>query len=81
MKYVYYYDRTYNHAALQQRYPGLSDEEIVEKLCETMSLNPKMFMKPEEFHKIIDLSDEYNRFIRVLEREMWRKDVFESVRG
>ena len=27
MKYVYYYDRTYNHAALQQRYPGLSDEE------------------------------------------------------
>ena len=68
MKYVYYYDRTYNHAALQQRYPGLSDEEIVEKLCETMNLNPKMFMKPEEFHKIIDLSDEYNRFIRVLER-------------
>ncbi|MFR5656933.1 MAG: hypothetical protein ACLUDU_02560 [Butyricimonas faecihominis] len=33
-----------------------------------MNLNPKMFMKPEEFHKIIDLSDEYNRFIRVLER-------------
>lgn len=28
----YYYDRTYNHAALQQRYPGLSDEEIVEKI-------------------------------------------------
>ena len=73
MKYVYYYDRTYNHAALQQRYPGLSDEEIVEKLCETMSLNPKMFMKPEEFHKIIDLSDEYNRFIRVLERESGEK--------
>lgn len=68
MKYVYYYDRTYNHAALQQRYPGLSDEQIVEKLCETMNLNPKMFMKPEEFHKMIDLSDEYNRFIRVLER-------------
>ena len=38
-----------------------------------MSLNPKMFMKPEEFHKIIDLSDEYNRFIRVLERESGEK--------
>lgn len=68
MKYVYYYDRTYNHAALQQRYPGLSDEEIVAKLCETMNLNPKMFMKPDEIREIIDLSDEYNRFIRVLER-------------
>lgn len=72
MKYVYYYDKTYN-PSLEQRYPGLSDEEIAEKLCETMGLNIKMFMKPEEFRKIIDLSGEYNRFIRLLERESGEK--------
>ena len=31
LKYVYYYDRTYN-PTITQRYPGLSDEEILEKL-------------------------------------------------
>ena len=67
MKYVYYYDRTYN-PAITQRYPGLSDEEILEKLCESMDLNPKMFMKPEEIRQMIDLSGEYFRFIRLLER-------------
>lgn len=38
-----------------------------------MGLNIKMFMKPEEFRKIIDLSGEYNRFIRLLERESGEK--------
>ena len=67
MKYVYYYDKAYN-PTLEQRYPGLSDEEIAKKMCETMGVNINMFMKPAEFRKIMNLSDEYNRFIRVLER-------------
>ena len=37
-------------------------------MCETMCVNINMFMKPAEFRKIMNLSDEYNRFIRVLER-------------
>ena len=39
----------YNPATLEQRYPGLSDEEIAKKMCETMGVNINMFMKPAEF--------------------------------
>lgn len=72
MKYVYYYDKTYN-PSLYSRYPGLTDKEIALKLCDILDLNPDMFLSPEEIRKQIDLSVEGNRYVRLVERENGQK--------
>lgn len=74
MKYVYYYDQTYN-PALEQRYPGLNDKERAQKVAETMDLDFRIFLTPEEIKKKIDLSSEGNRFVRILERETGEKSI------
>jgi ABC-2 type transport system permease protein len=68
MKYVYYYDKT-DHPASIAEYPGLTDKQRMERECTIMDLDPKLFLSPKEIGKIIDLSSEHNRFVRVLETE------------
>lgn len=72
IKYVYYYDHVDN-GSLDQRLTGLSDKEKAEKMCKIMNLDFDLFLSPEEIRKVIDLSGEGNRFVRVLERENGQK--------
>lgn len=67
-KYVYYYHKTHN-PKLYTKYPNMSDREIAETICKIQELNFKDFLSPEEIEKIIDLSAEDYRFIRVAERK------------
>ena len=68
MKYVYYYDKVDNPSIYAQ-FPGLDEAGIAQRMCDIMDMDIKMFLTPEEIHRIIDLSPEGNRFVRVLERE------------
>lgn len=72
MKYVYYYANTGN-PNLERRYPGLSDERKVGKISMAADIDSTMFMSPDQIHKIIDLSPEGYRFVRLLERESGEK--------
>lgn len=72
MKYVYYYDKTKNES-LDQRYPLLSDRERAQEIANGLELDFKMFLSPEELKKQIDLSEERNRFVRLIERENGQK--------
>lgn len=67
MKYVYYYDKVDN-SSLDQRYPGLTDEQRAEKICEALDWNINKLLTPEQIRKTEDLSAEYNKFVRVIER-------------
>ena len=67
MKYVYYYDKVDN-PSLDQRYPGLSDEQRAQKICEALDWNIDQVLNPEQIRQTEDLSAEYNKFVRVLER-------------
>lgn len=67
MKYVYYYDKVDN-PSLEQRYPGLSDEQRVQKICEALDMNVKKLLTPEQIRATEDLSAEFNKFVRVIER-------------
>jgi ABC-2 type transport system permease protein len=72
IKYVYYY--TYQgNPGLKRRYPGMSDLEIVGKICKASNLDSTLFMPPEEINKIIDLEPEGYRLVRLLERENGQK--------
>ncbi|WP_303179586.1 Gldg family protein [uncultured Butyricimonas sp.] len=72
MKYVYYYDKTKNES-LDQRYPLLSDRERAQEIANGLELNFKMFLSPEEIKKQVDLSEERNRFVRLIEHENGQK--------
>lgn len=73
MKYVYYYDPNTDAATSMTQYPGLTAKQRMEKVCTVMDLDPKLFHSPEEMTKILDLSQEHHRFIRILERENGKK--------
>jgi ABC-2 type transport system permease protein len=66
MKYVYYYTNP-DREALEARFPGMSDEEIVAKLAETYEVDAEMFLSPEEMKREMDLSKEKYRFVRKIE--------------
>ena len=73
MKYVYYYDSVSNNPWLDVRFPNTTAKEKAEQLADMRDLNFKMFMAPEELKKKVDLSDEGNRFVRIVERENGQK--------
>ena len=73
MKYVYYYDSVSNNPWLDVRFPNTTTKEKAEQLADMRDLNFKMFMAPEELKKKVDLSDEGNRFVRIVERENGQK--------
>lgn len=77
MKYVYYYDRA-NNPRLYAQYPGMTDKEIAQRLCDTYDYDFDMFLSPEEVQKIedekgIELEEEGNRFVYLFERENGQK--------
>ncbi len=72
MKYVYYYDKAYN-PTLDELFPHLSDRERMLELAPRYKMDSTDFKTPEEMKQIIDLSGEYNRFVRVLETEDGKK--------
>lgn len=65
IKYVYYYD-TSGNAELFARNKGLSAKQVAKKMAETMKLDFKDFLSPEEIKQQIDLSGEQNRLVRQL---------------
>lgn len=67
MKYVYYYDKT-NNPTLEQRYPGLTDEQRLKKICDALDWDVKKVLTPEQIRAKEDLSGEYNKYVRVIER-------------
>ena len=77
MEYIYYYDHVDN-PRLYERYPGLTDKEIAQRLCENYDIDFDMFLSPDEMEKIekekgIDLEEEGNRFVYLFERENGQK--------
>lgn len=66
LDYVYYYDHA-DEPYLDELYPGLSDRERAEKICQARNLDTDLFLTPEEIRQEIDLSGEENRFIRLIE--------------
>lgn len=72
MKYVYYYADA-NNESLDERFEGLDLKGKAQKLCNIIDLDFDMFLSPEEIDKVIDLSGEGYRFVRVLERENGQK--------
>ena len=72
MEYVYYYD-TVNNRSLGLRYPGLPLREQMKKIAMVLDLDTNKIKTPEEIRKTIDLSDEGNRFVRLLERKNGKK--------
>lgn len=67
LKYIYYYDSIQN-PDLKRRYPGLSNEQCLEKICDAEDWSTKKILTPTQIRKIEDLSGEYNKFVRVIER-------------
>ena len=74
MKYVYYYGHA-NNPRMDERYPGLSDEERVEKICLVDDLNPKRFPPVNKLKGIdpAELEAEGFRMVRLIERESGEK--------
>ncbi|WP_059026218.1 Gldg family protein [Gabonibacter massiliensis] len=72
MEYVYYYDSV-NFDELNKRFPNTTMGEKARKMIEIYDLDSNKILKPEEIHKMIDLSGEKNRFVRLLERENGQK--------
>lgn len=66
-KYVYYYGPNVN-PDLEALYPGTTDKEKMQKLCESLGLKEKMFKTAEEVEAQygVDLSKEGYRFVRRL---------------
>lgn len=67
MEYVYYYDEVDN-PSLDKRYPDLTDEERLRKICEVEDWDVEDVLTPEEIREMEDLSGEYNKFVLLLER-------------
>lgn len=65
IKYVHYWDHSQN-ARLYAENPGLSDEQIARKMAKATELDFDKFLRPEQIKKIIDLTPERNRLVRVL---------------
>lgn len=77
MNYVYYYDHVDN-PRLYSQYPGMSDKEIAQRMCDNYDLDFNMFLSPEEIKNVtrpkgINLEEEGNRFVYLFERENGQK--------
>lgn len=77
MEYVYYYDHADN-PRLYAQYPGMSDKEIAQRMCDNYDFDFDMFLSPEEVKSLtlpkgINLEEEGNRFVYLFERENGQK--------
>ena len=67
-KYVYYWDKAHN-PNLYQRYPGKTDQEIVNTMIEKLEMDPDLFKSASEVEIPEEIKKEGNRFARMIERE------------
>ena len=74
LKYVYYYAPNGNKA-LEEKYPGMSMEEIAQELCKVHNVDLKDFLTPDEIAKVIDLEPEKFKCLRIVEDEHGHKEV------
>lgn len=72
MKYVYYYD-TVRNESLEREFKGLDAKGRAMKVAELNDIDPGKVLAPSEIRKLIDLSSEGNRFVRLVERESGEK--------
>lgn len=72
LKYVYYYDTTYN-PQLDKIFPNKTLREKMIEVCKTYRLDTSKFKTPEEIRSMIDLSGEDNTFVRQIVRENGEK--------
>lgn len=72
LKYVYYYDTTYN-PQLDRQYPGKTLREKMVELSRIYGIDSNKFKTPEEIRGMIDLSGEGNIFVRQIVRENGQK--------
>lgn len=71
MNYVYYYD-TINDSSLDSRYPHLNTKQRAQRIMELHDLDSTLVLSQEEIRSQIDLSQEGNKFVRLLESENGR---------
>ena len=72
MKYKYYYDLPVQEDLLKGyniRYKGMSQEQVLEKLCNIHGVNKDRFKPGRDYLGEIDLKSELNRFVRKIETE------------
>ncbi len=72
MKYKYYYDLPVDEKALKnhkKRYEGMTDEQVLEKICAVYDVNSKRFKPGRDYAQEISLKFELNRFVRKIETE------------
>lgn len=74
LKYVYFYAPNGNKA-LEEKYPGMSMEEIAQELCKVHNVDLKDFLTPDEIAKVIDLEPEKFKCLRIVEDEHGHKEV------
>lgn len=67
MNYVYYYDKAPRETFLFDVNPGLSTQQVAQKVAVSHGLDLERFLPPEEIGKQIDLRPEGNRLVRQLE--------------
>lgn len=72
MKYVYYYAHA-KQLGLMDYNPGLSEREIMEKLCLTYHLDTSRIKTLQEIEQEIDLAPEDYRVVRLVEHENGQK--------
>ena len=72
VKYVYYYTNP-GGGMWERRYPGLTDSQMVGRISKAQDIDSMMFMPPEEISKIVDLSSEGYRLVRLMERDNGQK--------
>lgn len=66
MDYVYYYDITYN-PSLRAKFPNMTEKQIAEHICRVENLNFKKVLNAKLFkERYMDLSQEYNKFLRLI---------------
>ena len=66
LKYVYYYDSTFEKWFLQDN-KGLSLQAAAEKFAKNGGVDLKRFMTPQQIHQVINLRPENNRYVMQLQ--------------
>lgn len=73
LKYVYYYDSIQPMPMLALHNPELDLKQVARRMGSFQRLRFHQFLSPEQIRKKIDLSDEGNRFVRIIECENGKK--------
>ncbi|HVK46447.1 MAG TPA: Gldg family protein [Pseudobacter sp.] len=64
--YYYYYDKSLDGGAYEMNFPGKTNEQIAKEIARLHRVNLKIFKKPEEIKKIVDLDPEGYKLVMQL---------------